>query len=49
MIQGEILTKPRQIKEISDKHELLITVVELDVISDKSVSDAIDKITNKEG
>ena len=43
------LDKAKAIKEISDKHELPITVVELDVISDKSVSDAIDKITNKEG
>jgi NAD(P)-dependent dehydrogenase (short-subunit alcohol dehydrogenase family) len=43
------LDKAKAIKETFDKHELPITVVELDVISDKSVSDAIDKITNKEG
>ena len=43
------LDKAKAIKETFDKHELTITVVELDVISDKSVSDAIDKITNKEG
>src|SRR5215216_699703 len=42
------LDKAKPIKEISDKRELPITVVELDVTSDKSVSDAIDKIINKE-
>jgi NAD(P)-dependent dehydrogenase (short-subunit alcohol dehydrogenase family) len=41
------LDKAKAIKEISDKHELPITVVELDVTSDKSVSDAIDKIVNE--
>lgn len=41
------LDKAKPIKEISDKRELPITVVELDVTSDKSVSDAIDKIINK--
>jgi NAD(P)-dependent dehydrogenase (short-subunit alcohol dehydrogenase family) len=40
--------KAMAIRNISDKHELPITVVELDVTSDKSVSDAIDKIINKE-
>jgi NAD(P)-dependent dehydrogenase (short-subunit alcohol dehydrogenase family) len=43
------LDKAKAIKETFDKHELPITVVELDVISDKSVNDAIAKITNKEG
>jgi NAD(P)-dependent dehydrogenase (short-subunit alcohol dehydrogenase family) len=43
------LDKAKAIKEISDKHQLPITVVELEVTSDKSVSDAIDKITSKEG
>ena len=42
------LDKAKPIKEISDKRELPITVVELDVTSGKSVSDAIDKIINKE-
>jgi NAD(P)-dependent dehydrogenase (short-subunit alcohol dehydrogenase family) len=42
------LDKATAIKEISDKHELPITVVELDVTSDKSVSDAIDKIVNED-
>jgi NAD(P)-dependent dehydrogenase (short-subunit alcohol dehydrogenase family) len=42
------LDKAKAIKEISDKHELPITVVGLDVTSDKSVSDAIDKIINEE-
>ena len=42
------LDKAKAIKEISDKHELPITVVELDVTSDKSVSNAIDKIVNEE-
>jgi NAD(P)-dependent dehydrogenase (short-subunit alcohol dehydrogenase family) len=41
------LDKAMAIRDISDKHELPITVVELDVTSDKSVSDAIYKI-NKE-
>ena len=41
------LDKAKAIRDISDKHELPITVVKLDVTSDKSVSDAIDKI-NKE-
>jgi NAD(P)-dependent dehydrogenase (short-subunit alcohol dehydrogenase family) len=40
--------KAMAIRNISDKHELPITVVELDVTSDKSVSDAIDKIINEE-
>lgn len=42
------LDKAKAIKEISDKGELPITVMELDVTNDKSVSDAIDKIINKE-
>jgi NAD(P)-dependent dehydrogenase (short-subunit alcohol dehydrogenase family) len=41
------LDKAKAIRDISDKHELPIIVMELDVTSDKSVSDAIDKI-NKE-
>jgi short-subunit dehydrogenase len=36
------------LKDISDKDELPTTVLQLDVTSDKSVSDAIDKIINKE-
>ena len=36
------------LKYISDKDELPTTVLQLDVTSDKSVSDAIDKIINKE-
>jgi NAD(P)-dependent dehydrogenase (short-subunit alcohol dehydrogenase family) len=43
------LDKAKAIKEISDKGELPITVIELDVTSDKSVSGAIDKIINEEG
>jgi NAD(P)-dependent dehydrogenase (short-subunit alcohol dehydrogenase family) len=42
------LDKAKAIRDISDKHELPIIVVELDVTSDKSVSDAIDRIINKE-
>jgi len=42
------LDKAKTIRDISDKHELPITVLELDVTNDKSVSDAIDKIINKE-
>jgi short-subunit dehydrogenase len=38
----------KAIKEISDMGELPITVIELDVTEDKSVSGAIDKIINKE-
>ena len=41
--------KAKAIKEISDKQELPITVIELDVTDDKSVSGAIDKIINEEG
>jgi NAD(P)-dependent dehydrogenase (short-subunit alcohol dehydrogenase family) len=41
------LDKAKAIKEISDKGELPITVMELDVTNDKSVSDAIDKIVNE--
>jgi NAD(P)-dependent dehydrogenase (short-subunit alcohol dehydrogenase family) len=41
------LDKAKAIRDLSDKHELPIIVMELDVTSDKSVSDAIDKI-NKE-
>ena len=40
--------KANALRDISDKHELQITVVQLDVDSDKSVSDAIDKIITKE-
>jgi short-subunit dehydrogenase len=36
------------LKDISDKDELPTTVLQLDVTSDKSVSDAIDKIINNE-
>ena len=36
------------LKDISDKDEQPTTVLQLDVTSDKSVSDAIDKIINKE-
>jgi short-subunit dehydrogenase len=36
------------LKDISDKDELPTTVLQLDVTSDKSVSDAIDKTINKE-
>jgi NAD(P)-dependent dehydrogenase (short-subunit alcohol dehydrogenase family) len=42
------LDKAKAIKEISDRHELPITVMELDVTSDKSVEDAIHKIVNEE-
>jgi NAD(P)-dependent dehydrogenase (short-subunit alcohol dehydrogenase family) len=42
------LDKAKAIKEIPDKRELPLTVMELDVTSDKSVSDAIDKIINEE-
>ena len=42
------LDKAKAIRDISDKRELPITVMELDVTSDKSASDAIDKITNEE-
>ena len=41
------LDKAKAIKEISYKAELPITVMELDVTNDKSVSDAIDKIVNE--
>ena len=41
------LDKAKAIKEISYKGELPITVMELDVTNDKSVSDAIDKIVNE--
>jgi NAD(P)-dependent dehydrogenase (short-subunit alcohol dehydrogenase family) len=41
------LDKATAIKEISDKHELPISVVELDVTSDKSVEDAIHKINDE--
>ena len=36
------------LKDISDKDELPTTVLQLEVTSDKSVSDAIDKTINKE-
>lgn len=36
------------LKDISDKDELPTNVLQLDVTSYKSVSDAIDKIINKE-
>ena len=36
------------LKDISDKDKQPTTVLQLDVTSDKSVSDAIDKIINKE-
>jgi hypothetical protein len=36
------------LKDISDKDELPTTVPQLDVTSDKSVRDAIDKIINNE-
>jgi NAD(P)-dependent dehydrogenase (short-subunit alcohol dehydrogenase family) len=39
--------KANALRDISDKHELQITVVQLDVDSDKSVSGAIDKITKE--
>ena len=42
------LDKAKAIRDISDKRELPITVMELDVTSDKSASDAIDKIINEE-
>jgi NAD(P)-dependent dehydrogenase (short-subunit alcohol dehydrogenase family) len=38
------LDKAKEIRDISDKGELPIHVMELDVDSDKSVEDAIDKI-----
>jgi NAD(P)-dependent dehydrogenase (short-subunit alcohol dehydrogenase family) len=41
------LDKAKAIKEISDKHELPLTVIELDVTGDKSVSDAIDRIVKE--
>jgi NAD(P)-dependent dehydrogenase (short-subunit alcohol dehydrogenase family) len=41
------LDKAKAIKEISDKDELPIQVVELDVDSDKSVEDAIDRINDE--
>jgi NAD(P)-dependent dehydrogenase (short-subunit alcohol dehydrogenase family) len=41
------LDKATAIKEISDKHELPISVVELDVTSDKSVEDAIHRINDE--
>jgi NAD(P)-dependent dehydrogenase (short-subunit alcohol dehydrogenase family) len=39
--------KAKEIRDISDKGELPIRVVELDVDSDKSVKDAIDKINDE--
>jgi short-subunit dehydrogenase len=42
------IDKAKTIRDISNKHELPITVMELDVTRDKSVSDAIDKIIDKE-
>jgi NAD(P)-dependent dehydrogenase (short-subunit alcohol dehydrogenase family) len=39
--------KANTLRDISDKHELPITVLQLDVDSDKSVSDAIDKIAKE--
>ena len=36
------------LKDISDKDKQPTTVLQLDVTSDKSVSDAIDKIINNE-
>jgi NAD(P)-dependent dehydrogenase (short-subunit alcohol dehydrogenase family) len=41
------LEKAKSIRNISDKGELTIQVVELDVNSDKSVNDAIDKINDE--
>jgi NAD(P)-dependent dehydrogenase (short-subunit alcohol dehydrogenase family) len=42
-------SKVKVLKEVSDKGELPIQVVELDVDSDKSVKDAIDRIYNESG
>src|SRR5919109_5513497 len=41
------LDKAKAIRDISDKGELPITVMELDVTSDKSVSDAIDRVVKE--
>jgi NAD(P)-dependent dehydrogenase (short-subunit alcohol dehydrogenase family) len=41
------LDKATAIRDISDKGELPLTIMELDVTSDKSVSDAIDKISKE--
>jgi NAD(P)-dependent dehydrogenase (short-subunit alcohol dehydrogenase family) len=43
------LDKAKAIKEISDKGEVPIQVVELDVDSDKSVDDAINRINDESG
>src|SRR5688572_20604125 len=43
------LDKAKAIRDISDKGELPIRVVELDVDSDKSVEDAIDRINDESG